>query len=154
MKRIYFSRLSQVILFLVITVLSCDSLAQTTLNGNIGSSGQYGSGWIDLFSMQNFKKGDNIRLTIGGSAQKILVRLLSAGQFPEQPVGILPGKDPEKGNAFVTKVPINRIVLVKLDSSYSNVIQISVHGGPNPWGQFPLGASNGPATIINAEVIR
>ena len=108
------------------------------LAGQTGFSEQFGSGWLDLAPATNFEKGTVLRLKIGGTAKKILVRLLPNGQFPGSSVGII-------GDAVT--VPEDRIVEVKLDFSVKEVIQISVHGGPNPWGMHPLGASNGPATL-------
>lgn len=155
MQSVYKFAMTQVIIAGLVAAFYGSCFAGITqITGNVGSSSQWGSGWIELSPMQNFKSGDRLRLTIGGSAQNILIRLFSTGQSPDQPVGILPGKAAVKGNAFAIPVPKNRIVVVELDSAYSNVLQISVHGGPNPWGQFPLGFSNGPATIIKADLIR
>jgi hypothetical protein len=111
------------------------------LVGTIGASPQWGSGWIDLSSTE-LKAGNHLRLTIGGSAEKVLVRILRQGEPPDSASGIL--------DQFV--VPEDRVIDVKLDQDFSGVRQISVHGGPNPWGQFPLGGGNGPATLMNAEL--
>ena len=73
------------------------------VSGVVGSSNRWGSGWIDLDVTMDFKTGDRLRLTIGGTANKIKVRL---------------------------------------------------HGGSNPWGAFPLGGGNGPATLEKVELIR
>ena len=108
------------------------------LAGQTGYSEQWGSGWLDLAPATNFEKGTVLRLKIGGTAKKILVRLLSKGHLPSVSDGII-------GDAMT--VPENRIVEVKLDFPVKEVIQISVHGGPNPWGEHPLGGANGPATL-------
>lgn len=115
------------------------------LAGEIGSSPRWGSGWLDLVTPTDFSKGDRLRLRIGGTASKILVRLLPEGKFPDSSVGIM--------NGPIT-VPENRIVEVVLDMDRKDIIQISVHGGPNPWGNFPLGGGNGPAILEAAELIR
>lgn len=115
------------------------------LDGEIGSSSRWGSGWLDLATTTNFMRGDRLRLKIGGTADKILVRLLPKGGSPDSSVGII-------GGAII--VPENRIVEVVLDTDRKEIIQISVHGGPNPWGKFPLGGGNGPATLETAELIR
>jgi len=115
------------------------------LRGTFGASDHWGSGWLDLKSSKDFKKGDTLRIKVGGTAKKILVRLLARGEDPNLPVGIL---------GAAREVPGNRTVEVKLDSDYKDIVQISVHGGPNPWGQFPLGGGNGPATIESVELVR
>lgn len=115
------------------------------LAGEIGSSARWGSGWLDLATVRDFVAGDVLRLRIGGTARKILVRLLPEGEFPDSSVGIIGG---------VVTVPENRIVEVVLDNDRKNIIQISVHGGPNPWGRFPLGGGNGPATLESATLVR
>lgn len=113
-----------------------------TLAGAIGSSSQWGSGWLDLAPPVDFTKGDRLKLLIGGTANKILVRLLPKGASPDTSAGIVGG---------AIDVPKSRIVEVTLPQDRKQVIQISVHGGPNPWGKFPLGGGNGPATIESAE---
>lgn len=115
------------------------------LIGQKGASAQWGSGWIDLASPVDLAKGDLLRLKVGGSAQKVMVRCLAKGQSPDSTKGLV-------GDAVI--VPKDRIINVRLDSSQSNVVQISVHGGPNPWGMYPLGQSNGPATLDSATLIR
>ncbi len=115
------------------------------LAGETGSSTRWGSGWLDLANITDFEAGDLLRLRIGGTANKVLVRLLPEGRFPDSSVGILGGP---------VTVPGNRIVEVVLDKERKGIIQISVHGGPNPWGKFPLGGGNGPATLEAAELVR
>jgi hypothetical protein len=92
----------------------------------------------------SFQKGDSLRLKIGGTAKRILVRLLPEGSDPGSPIGIVGG---------AINVPDNRIVKVRLDYDYRNIKQISVHGHSNPWDIF-LGANNGPATLIKVEYKR
>ncbi len=115
------------------------------LTGEIGSSSRWGSGWLDLATVADFAAGDVLRLRIGGTAGKVFVRLLPEGQFPDSSAGIIGGP---------ITVPENRIVEVALDSARENIVQISVHGGPKPWGKFPLGGGNGPATLESATLVR
>lgn len=115
------------------------------LKGRIGSSEQWGSGWIDLDKMADLKQGDKLKLQIGGTADKIVVRFLSKGESPDDPVGIDGG---------ILKVPENRVVQVILEDDHENVVQISVHGGPKPWKLYSLGGGNGPATILSAERLK
>lgn len=138
--------LTALILFLVLPVIAYSTESSTQLiAGETGSSSRWGSGWLDLGTVTDFTTGDQLRLTIGGTAKKILVRLLAKGQSPDSSSGIVGG---------AVTVPQNRVVEVELQTDRKNIIQISVHGGSNPWGRFPLGGGNGPATIEAAYLIR
>lgn len=113
--------------------------------GETGASSRWGSGWLDLNQPTNFDSGTRLRLSIGGTANRIKVRLLSRGQSPDTTAGMLPG---------IVSIPDSRVIEVEVSSARSHVIQISVHGGPNPWGKYPLGGDNGPATLESAEIIQ
>ncbi|MGA2902749.1 MAG: hypothetical protein ABSD98_02885 [Candidatus Korobacteraceae bacterium] len=115
------------------------------LAGATGASSQWGSGWLDLGPPVDFTKGDRLKLLIGGTATKVVVRLLPKGASPDMSVGIVLG---------VIDVPRSRIVEITIPEERKQVVQISVHGGPNPWGRFPLGGGNGPATIESAERLK
>ncbi len=115
------------------------------LIGVTGSSQQWESGWLDLATPTEFVKGSRLRLKIGGTAAKIIVRLLPKGISSGSPQGIIGG---------VITVPKSRIVEVSLETDHRGIIQISVHGGPNPWGVYPLGGDNGPATLTGVELCR
>jgi hypothetical protein len=112
--------------------------------GSIGISEQWGAGWIEL-RPTDFRAGDILRLRVGGTAQRILVRLLARSQDPDSPVGILDD---------AISVPASRIVEVRLRRDYPGTVQISVHGRANPWGLYELGASNGPANLLSVDLIR
>ncbi len=112
------------------------------LRGATGRSERWGSGWLELWNAADFGKGEMLRLHIGGTAKIIVIRLLSEGEDPSRPSGIYNGS---------VNVPQDRIVKIELQRHYKDVVQISVHGGSNPWGLFPLGGANGPAYIISAE---
>ncbi|HXM24117.1 MAG TPA: hypothetical protein VN948_22875 [Terriglobales bacterium] len=141
-KKLWTIFISLAILFLI--ALPSTVRAQT-LAGVTGSSSQWGAGWLDLAPPIDFAKGEHLKLFIGGSADKILVRLLPKGASPDTSAGIIPG---------VVNVPKSRIVEVTIPENRKQVAQISVHGGPNPWGKFPLGGGNGPATIESAERVK
>lgn len=111
------------------------------VQGRIGSSADYGSGWLDLATMGDFKQGTRLRLVVGGTAQKVIVRLLSQGESPDRPTGIVGTFD----------VPSSRKVVVTPDGDFLNIVQVSVHGGPNPFGMFPLPGGNGPAFVTEVE---
>jgi len=118
--------------------------ARMEIKGVAGFSRQWGSGWIDLASVRDFEKGETLELKIGGTAKTVVVRLLEKGKSPDSRDGILGAPAP---------VPKSRVIRVPVKSTYRNIIQISVHGGPNPWGAYPLGTSNGPATLESAAII-
>jgi len=115
------------------------------LSGKTRSYPEWGSGALLLSTPTDFPKGTKLRLTIGGSAEKVMVRLLPEGDSPDSTSGIV-------GSPIT--VPKDRVVEVTLDTARNRVTQISVHGGPNPWGKFPLPGSNGPATVEAIDVIR
>lgn len=108
-----------------------------------GKSKKHGSGWITFNHPKDLKAGSKLELFIGGSAEKVIVRLLPEGKSPDFPVGVLP-------EIFV--VPDNRLLSVVLKENHAAVTHVSVHGGPNPWGKFPLGENNGPATLERISV--
>jgi len=112
------------------------------LNGEIGASARWGSGWLNLSAARQFHRGDRLRLKLGGTAKKIVIRLLPQGADPNEPQVIV---------GDVTVVPDNRIVELILDTDVADVVQISVHGKSNPWGLYDLGAANGPATLLTCE---
>jgi hypothetical protein len=113
----------------------------TEISGRLGIS-ESGSGYLDLKSPVNFRSGDELRILVGGTARKVVIRLLAKGGKPESPVGIVGGP---------LDVPSGRIVRVVLSAARDDVVQISVHGGENPWNQIPLGSGNGPATLLRVE---
>lgn len=114
------------------------------LDGETGSSSQWGSGWLDLATPTDFAKGTRLRVRVGGTAKKIYVRLLAKGVSPDSSRGIVGG---------AVTVPENRVVEVRLDVDRKGIKQISVHGGPNPWNK-QLGPTNGPATLEAVEVMK
>lgn len=113
-----------------------------TIMGTTGSSSQWGSGWMVLAPPMDFAKGDKLRVTLGGTAKKIVLRLLPKNQSPDSSAGVVGGP---------IDVPANRVVEVVLTEDRKQVSQISVHGGPNPWNEYDLGGNNGPATIKVVE---
>jgi hypothetical protein len=111
------------------------------LPGTLGAAAQYGSGWIDFAQPVDFAKGDRLRLVIGGTASKILVRMLEKGQSRDAAEGLVGGP---------IDVPKTRVIELVLGESRAQVVQISVHGGANPWGKFPM-PGNGPAALQSVE---
>ena len=122
------------------------ALAQTPegLRGSVGKDPRWNSGWIDFAQPTSFYKGDQLRLTVGGTATKVVVRLLDDPRRADSPEGVV----------GVFTVGAERIVRITLDADYRGIQQISVHGGPNPWNLYDLGGGNGAATLSAAQVIR
>ncbi len=125
-----------IVLFLLTTVAYSESLS-----GRLGSDAQRGRGWIDLDRPTDFKQGEALKLKVGLTATKVLVRLLKRGDDQNEDNGIDGG---------IVEVPKARTILITLREDHPSTIQISVNGGPNPWGYF-LGKDNGPATLESAE---
>lgn len=132
-------------LITVIRLAPSAAVAADTLAGAIDSSPKWGSGWIDFAPPVDFMEGDHLKLFIGGSPDKIVVRLLPKSAAPDISAGVVGG---------ATDVPKSRILEIVLPQDRKQVVQLSVHGGPNPWGKFPLGGGNGPATLESAGRIK
>jgi hypothetical protein len=140
MQRVFVNSLGSLLLCFV-TVIFSSAYAVEAMPGTVGASTQYGSGWIDFPKPVDFSRGERLRMVIGGSATKILIRMLSKGQSRDGSEGLLGG---------VVDVPKTRVVELALGENRAAVVQISVHGGPNPWGKFPM-PGNGPATLQTIE---
>lgn len=121
-------------------------IAARLLSGEKRYFTKWYSGSLDLDSPRDFKAGEKLRLSIGGNASKIKIRFLPKGIFlPDSTAGLL--KD-------VFAVPKSRLIEVEFSKDRSQIVHISVHGGPNPWGKYPLGNYNGPATLDSVEIIQ
>jgi len=137
------------LLIVFIIILSIDGTV-------IGQDGQlnckYGansdSGWCDLNPPINLSQGTCLKLSIGGTAKKVLIRVLEEKNNYSECVGLINNCQ----GSNIHKVPNNRKIIVRLSSNYSNVKQISVHGGPRAW-EFELGRNNGPATLREVKIV-
>ena len=147
------SKLLTITFSLAVLLPACSAVPQrsaaakystTSLMGMIGSSPRWGSGWLDLASPVDFKRGDRLRLALGGSAKKVVVRLLVKGADPDTPAGVI---------RPIKEVPDSGIIEITVPSDFPHVVQVSVHGLANPWKQFSLGSGNGPATLLQVEKI-
>jgi hypothetical protein len=112
------------------------------LVGDFDKSPRWGSGWIDLTSPTDFKKGDRLVLRIGGTATRVKIRLLPQGGRPDEEIGLI----------ATLSVPASRIVEVPIAEVHNRVVQVSVHGKV-PWGEL-LALDNGFATLESAAVLR
>ena len=129
---------------LVLCLALCVQAKAEAITGTTGAAPQWGSGWMVLTPPMDFYKGEKLRLTVGGSAKKIVVRLLPRTQSPETSAGVIGGP---------VDVPSTRIVEITVPQDRKEVSQISVHGGPNPWNEYYLEGDNGAATITSVERI-
>jgi hypothetical protein len=134
--------LAKSLIVLTFLLLCVRAISAEHLEGRIGMSKDWGSGWIDLRATADFQRGDRLKIVVGGTAKKILLRFLPKGIDPNTPSGIDGGP---------RQVPSSRVIDVVLESDHRQVVQISVHGGPNPWNLIPLGEDNGPATLVSVE---
>lgn len=133
------------IALIVLGILSIpyqDLSAQTAVACQPGASPQWKSGWCDFGTPVSFNQGERLRLAVGGSAKQIIVRLLPRGTDSNTTIGVYP---------TLLNVPENRFVEFTVPNNTSDIVQISVHGGPNPFGQYPINPGNGPATISGVE---
>jgi len=128
---------------LITSILATGLACAKPLKGDIGASAKSGSGWLVLHPPVSFKHGERIMIKVGGTADKVIVRFLPKGGSPDDPVGIDGGAQPVP--------PTDRTIYVTLQYDHPDTEQISVHGGSNPWGLYPLGENNGPATILSAQ---
>jgi len=118
--------------------------AASYLTGRRDSLPTWGAGWIDLSSPIDFRKSERLRLVIGGSAARVVVRLLPVGASHRAREGIA---------GVPMTVPKTRTIEVVLSADFPRTRQISVHGGPTPWHEVDLGVNNGPATLVSVARI-
>ncbi len=119
---------------------------ELSLSGELGAASgpSWSAAWLDLASATDFEVGDLLRFEIGGSARRVVVRLLPKGGDPGTQIGVVGG---------VISVPYDRILEVVLKRRRRAVVQISVHGGSNAWS-MALGAGNGSVTLDRVDLVR
>lgn len=113
------------------------------IDGQFNAFPQWGSGSLILRQPTTFESGTCLRLKIGGSVSRILIRFLRDGDNADKAVGIV-------GDPW--NVPASRELVVRLLQRFPNVNQISVHGNPHPW-HYDLGSQNGPATVDSVTIV-
>lgn len=116
-----------------------------SLSGQQGSSNQWGSAWLELSQAVDLASGEKVQIQLGGEADAVIVRLLLRGQDPGMRVGVL---------SKPLRVTEDNVVSMPINSEVRSVVQISVHGGPSPWGMDDLGQSNGAALINSVCIVR
>ena len=130
------------------TVIVCAQVSRAepatgTLECTIGTSSQWGSSWCDLPAPLDFSRNSTVEIsTDPDGARAVLIRFLTAGNDPNSPVGLVGGK---------VLVPANGVIVITLNRDYKHVQQVSVHGGPAPWGHH-FGPDNKGANIISVTV--
>jgi len=137
------SRLTKTALILTVVLVMTTVAGAEQLTGKIGSaSGQdWQSSWIDLTKATNFQRGERLKITLRGSAENLVVRLLPSGAHPSSSDGIV---------GDVRKMPKSGVLQVQLPEGRRNIVQISVHGGQKAW-DISLGSKNGPVTLVGVE---
>lgn len=135
--------LGRITVLVVSVMIIAASAYSELLPGTPGSAAgdRWQASWLDVNPPASFKKGETIKIKVGGNAENVLVRFLPADSDPSSSDGI-EGK--------VRKVPSNGILEVKLERNHPSVKQISVHAGKEAWGT-PLGGNNGIVKIISIE---
>lgn len=136
--------LTKIMFIFVLIAFFDNSITGQQLRGRIGSSKQWCSGWIELRTTMNFHTGDTLIIHVGGTARRVIVRLLPSYGDANSPDIIIGGP---------RALPVNRTLKVILESDYENIKQISVHGGPEPFN-ISLGQDNGCATLLSAVLKR
>jgi hypothetical protein len=116
------------------SIASAHAPSSQRVKGSTGTSKKWHSSWINLDAIEDFRQGERLKLRVGGKARKIIVRFLPQGEDSGDPVGV-------DGGAL--DVPPDGIVIVTLEDDHPRVEQISIHGGANPFGLYPLGEDNG-----------
>jgi len=127
------------------THMSAEERAERLI-GRTGSLSDFGSGWLDLATPTTFHRGDKLRIEVGGTASRILVRLLPVGFSPDNPDLVV--------ERNIAVPPKDRVITITLGADYRNISQISVHGNRVAFRQFLLGDGNGPATIVSVDHLK
>jgi hypothetical protein len=136
------SVLAGLLVFTLLCATGAKFARAEVLQGTIGVSQQWGSGWVNLAKVTTFKKGDRLRLTLRNrNADEILVRFLPLGGNPDTKAGLIP---------HPIQVPPNLVVEVALETEHADIVQISVHGGQLAW-DIRLRDGNGGAELVAAE---
>jgi hypothetical protein len=126
---------------MALMIVGIVSAEQLTGKIDSGAGSDWQSSWIDLSKMTDFHRGERLKITVQGTAEKVVVRLLPNGKHPSSSEGIV-------GN--VINVPNNKVLEVNIEEERRNIVQISVHGGSYAW-HTPLGSNNGSVIISSIE---
>jgi hypothetical protein len=144
-SRISFS-VGKAMAVLLISMLWITACHSEPLRGTVGSSSKFYSGWIDLQQLTDFHRDDILKITVDrripNPASEIYVRLLPKDGSADD--------DDEGAGIYRVTGPV---VEIKLDKDYSQIRQISIHGGPNPFGAHQLPPDNGRAKLISVDLI-
>jgi hypothetical protein len=96
--------------------------------------------------MRTFAAGTKFTITFDDTlpnhGDKVYIRLLHQGASPSD--------DEEEVGTFDIKT---NLVEFTLDHDYPNIVQVSAHGGPNPFGTHDLGPGNGAVRVKRVDTI-
>jgi hypothetical protein len=94
----------------------------------------------------DFAGGQQLWLDVGQNGdtpvKQIYLRLLQRNQPP----------DADVGGIGTYAVPPQHVVRVPLSKDFHGIIQVSIHGGANPFGNHVLSPNNGCPTLEGVEV--
>jgi hypothetical protein len=131
------------LLAILLCAASVSAVSAQPLEGTTGDAAGdlWQSSWLNLKPPMTFKKGERLLIRVEGNAENVPVRLLPDASHPSSSDGI-------EGN--IRKVPVGRVLDVRLERDHPGVKQISVHAGKEAWGR-PLGGNNGTVRIVGIE---
>lgn len=125
------------------TVLAFPNVGYSQIiQGILGNSSTSCSSWLDINPPMEFKSGEKIKIRLIQKPTKVLIRFLPFSGDPN---------DYKQLEGGPIDFPKNEDLVIELQQNHPETKQISVHGGPKPWGIFDLGAGNGCPVIDRIE---
>ncbi|MFZ0889550.1 MAG: hypothetical protein WA005_13935 [Candidatus Binataceae bacterium] len=113
----------------------------------------YCHGWMELAKITDFKRGDQLKLWIGGTATRIWVQLLPVDHPDTEPYGMLGPFEVSRPADTAANPDARGTLSLTLPEDFPNTRRISVHGAANPTGPCRSGDSHGPATLLSAQLV-
>lgn len=112
------ARMLKLACVLIIVAAACVAQSPEALRGSAGKDVRWNSGWFDFAQPANFFKGDQLRLSVGGAATKVVVRFLDDPRRADSPEGVV----------GVYSVGPDRSVRITLDSDYKGILNLCSWG--------------------------
>ncbi|MEI7933626.1 MAG: hypothetical protein WCH30_01020 [Chlorobiaceae bacterium] len=138
--------------FTTLTLLGYVSCYALPLEGEIiksieGEADSFGgklwhASYMNLTAPRNFMKGEQLKITLKGSAKWVYVRLLPEGANATSAKGIIDKR---------IHVPPKGVITVSLESNHPNIRQVSVHSGRQAFGKG-ISIFNDNADIVSIDV--
>ncbi|MGD0076592.1 MAG: hypothetical protein ABSD31_20020 [Candidatus Binataceae bacterium] len=116
-------------------------------------SSDHDEGWMELAKITDLKERDELRLVIGGTAAWVLVQLLPVDHSPTEPYRMLGPYRVDRPFDRAAPYDTAGTILITLTEAFPQTRRITVFGGQYPLNFIRLGESNGPATLLSAELI-